>query len=123
MIFVEGDEPAFGDGDAMGVAAEMGQHLCGPAEGPLGVNNPVDASHGVEVGRKGAGSARAPRSPKKRKAPKLKAPDRRLRKSVRNSLDNGLTASSEVRSASDPARAIGREATTRNDAMDVGMMH
>ena len=51
MIFVEGDEPAVGDGDAMGVAAEIGQHLCGPAEGPLGVNN---ASHGVEVGRKGS---------------------------------------------------------------------
>ena len=54
MIAVEGYEPAVGDGDAMGVAAEIGQHLCGPAEGPLGINNPVDASHGVEVGREGS---------------------------------------------------------------------
>jgi hypothetical protein len=69
LIVVECDEPAVGDGDAMGVAAEIGQHLCGAAEGPLGVNNPVDASHGVEVG------------------------------------------------------TIGREAATRNDAMDVGIMH
>ena len=54
MIVVEGDEPAVGDRDAMGVAAEIGQDLCGSAEGPLGVNNPVDASHGVEVSREGA---------------------------------------------------------------------
>jgi len=54
VILVEGYEPAVGDGDAMGVAAEIGQHLCGPAEGPLGVNNPVDASHDVEVGREGS---------------------------------------------------------------------
>ena len=38
----------------MGVAAEIGQHLCGAAEGPLGVNNPVDASHGVEVSCEGS---------------------------------------------------------------------
>ena len=54
MIVVEGDEPAVGDCNAMGVAAEIGQHLRGPAEGPLGVNNPVDASHGVEVSCEGS---------------------------------------------------------------------
>ena len=54
MILVEGDEPAVGDGDAMGVAAEIGQHLRGPAEGPLGVDDPVDAPHGVEVGCEGS---------------------------------------------------------------------
>jgi hypothetical protein len=42
MIVVECDEPAVGDRDAMGVAAEIGQDLCGSAEGPLGVNNPSD---------------------------------------------------------------------------------
>ena len=49
MIVVECDEPAVGDGDAMGVAAEIGQDLCGSAEGPLGVNDPVDASHGLDA--------------------------------------------------------------------------
>jgi hypothetical protein len=42
MIAGECDEPAVGDRDAMGVAAEIGQDLCGSAEGPLGVNNPCD---------------------------------------------------------------------------------
>src|SRR6266446_10248208 len=49
MIVVEGDEPAVGDRNAMGVATEIGQDLCGSAEGPLGVNNPVDALHGFDA--------------------------------------------------------------------------
>ncbi|MBT1516409.1 hypothetical protein KIP88_38900 [Bradyrhizobium sp. SRL28] len=76
--------------DAMGVAAEIGQDLGGSAEGPLGVHNPVDASHGVEVGRKASGSARAPRSPKKGTG--VEGCGQTFEKSVRNSLDNGLTA-------------------------------
>ena len=42
MIVVECDEPAVGDRDTMGVAAEIGQDLCRSAEGPLGVDHPCD---------------------------------------------------------------------------------
>jgi hypothetical protein len=41
-IVCHGDEAAVGDGDAMGVAAEIGQHLLGAAEGRFGVDHPVD---------------------------------------------------------------------------------
>ena len=37
----ESDEPGVGDGDAMGVCAEIAQHVFGSAEGALGVNDPV----------------------------------------------------------------------------------
>jgi hypothetical protein len=40
MILVEGDEPAVGDCDAMGIAAEIGENLCGTAKGSLGVDDP-----------------------------------------------------------------------------------
>ena len=43
MILVEGDEPAVGDCDAMGIAAEIGENLCGTAKGSLGVDDPADA--------------------------------------------------------------------------------
>ena len=36
------DEPAVGDGDAMGVAPEVAQHVVGAAEWPLGVGDPID---------------------------------------------------------------------------------
>jgi hypothetical protein len=51
----ESDQPAVGDGDAMGVAAEIGQHLFGATERRLGIDDPFDASQLVEPGGKGRG--------------------------------------------------------------------
>jgi hypothetical protein len=51
MIVVEGDDPAVGDRDPMGVAAEISQDLGGPAERLLGVDDPCDRrSPGKENG-------------------------------------------------------------------------
>src|SRR5215211_321318 len=45
----EREQPAVGDGDAMGVMAEIGQHLLGPAERWLGVDHPVEAAELAET--------------------------------------------------------------------------
>jgi len=37
----ESNQPAVGDGDAMGVSAEIAQHMFWAAEGPFGVDNPL----------------------------------------------------------------------------------
>ena len=50
-----GDEPAVRDGDAVGVAAEIGQHLLGAAEGRFGVDHPVDPAQRRAVSGEGAG--------------------------------------------------------------------
>ena len=39
-VVVEADQAAVGDGDAVGVAAEIGEHRFRPGEGPLGVDHP-----------------------------------------------------------------------------------
>ena len=39
---VAGDQPAVGDGDAVGVARQIGQHGLWPAERALGVDHPCD---------------------------------------------------------------------------------
>ena len=39
----ESDQPGVRDGDAMGVGAEIAQHMFRSSEGPLGVNDPVVA--------------------------------------------------------------------------------
>jgi len=52
-----------GDGDAVGVAAEIAEHLFGPGERRLGVDDPLDPGQGVELGGKagrlGQGGERA----------------------------------------------------------------
>ena len=40
---LESDEPAVGDGDAMGVGTEIAQHMFRSSEGALGVDDPVMA--------------------------------------------------------------------------------
>ena len=39
---IEGDESAVGDGDAMGVSGEVGEHGFGSSEWSLGIDDPVD---------------------------------------------------------------------------------
>jgi hypothetical protein len=40
-LLVEGQQAMIGDGHAMSVAAEIAQHLQGPTEGLLGIDDPV----------------------------------------------------------------------------------
>ena len=61
VLLAEGDgpivhrhQPAIGDGDAMGVAGQILEHLLRAAEGRLGVNHPVVLDRCVEQSGKGA---------------------------------------------------------------------
>ena len=40
-LAIEAKQAVIGDGDAMGVAAQITQHLRGPAQGLLGIDHPV----------------------------------------------------------------------------------
>jgi len=44
----QGDQPAVGDADAVGVCAEVAQGVLGSAEGTLGVDDPVVTEEGSE---------------------------------------------------------------------------
>ena len=56
---VEGDEPRIGDGDAVGVAREIGEHLFGASEGALGVDVPLARQQGFRNARNAVASASA----------------------------------------------------------------
>jgi len=44
---VETEQAVIGDGDAMGITAQIAQHLCRPSHGLLGINHPGLAMHGT----------------------------------------------------------------------------
>ena len=46
----ESNQPVVGDGDAVGVSAEIAQRVLRSAEGPLGVNDPVMPEQGSKPG-------------------------------------------------------------------------
>ena len=47
-LVVGGDEPLVGDGDAMGVSAEVLEDVAGAGEGSLGVDDPAQSVESVE---------------------------------------------------------------------------
>src|SRR5262245_32029053 len=49
MAFVEVKQAAVGDGDAMGVAGEIGENLLGPGEGLFGIDDPFGLAQWREV--------------------------------------------------------------------------
>src|ERR1700676_528501 len=52
-MLVERDQPAIGDGDAVGVARQIGEHRLGSAERGLCINVPLDPAQRRQVGREG----------------------------------------------------------------------
>ncbi len=59
LAVVEPDQATVGEGDAVGVAAEIAEHLLGPGEWRLGVDDPVDLGRRVEPSGKGGGVGQA----------------------------------------------------------------
>jgi hypothetical protein len=52
-LAVEGDEPAVGNGDPMGVAGQIGEHRVGSCKRPLGIDHPFDLPLCGEMGFEG----------------------------------------------------------------------
>jgi len=50
LTIIELHQAAVGDGDAVGVAAEIAEHLLRPGERRLGVDDPLDPGQGIELG-------------------------------------------------------------------------
>ena len=50
---IESDQPAVGDGDAVSVARQIGQHRLRSAERGLGVDVPLDLAQRRQIGREG----------------------------------------------------------------------
>ena len=51
---VGGDEPAVGDRDPVGVAGQIGQHLLGPGERPLAIDEPLGLVQRSQIGCEGS---------------------------------------------------------------------
>ncbi len=122
VILVEGYEPAVGYCNAMGIAAEIGQHLRGTAERPLGVDNPADAPHGDEVSCEGSRLGQRCEIAEEVQGAGVEGGGQTFEEQASEQPGERFDGQEEVWSAGDPARAIGREAAARHDAVDVGMV-
>src|ERR1700693_3949133 len=53
LVLLEGHETMVGDGDTMGVAGKIAQHMVGTSEGWFGIDDPVLTEQGTQEGAEG----------------------------------------------------------------------
>src|SRR5207302_1342767 len=116
------DQAAVGDGDAMGIAAEIIEHLLGSAERSLGVDDPANGAQGPQPGSEHGWRGQARQIAKE---PELTRIERRLEAGQEKpavETRQHLYRQKEAGAAADPASPVGRWPATRHDAVNMGMM-
>jgi len=122
LFVVHAHQPGIGDGDAMGVAAEIGQHLPWTAEGRLGVDNPFPAASPGEQEGEGIRLCQVGEIAEEIQPSPIMGGAQFLQKELAEQTRQHAHGQEELRPAGYPARAVRRQTTARHDAMDVGMV-
>ena len=91
VAVVHVEQSLVGDGDTMGVAADVFEDLLGTGEGRFRIHDPVGLPRGLEMRGNPAGSVRALSEPAKWSRPVSKASCKDSRKSRRKSRDKTRT--------------------------------
>ncbi len=110
-----------GDGHAMGVAAQVLEHIVGAAEGWFGVNDPVFSEQWPEPGSEDLGLREQSQIAGKVQLAMLKGRLESGDKLTAKHTSEYLDGEKEVRTGSDPAGVIEGEPTGRDDTVDMGM--
>ena len=103
MIVIAVLDAAVGDGDAMGVAPEIGEYLRRSAKRLLGVNDPIDALRGGQTGGERIGIGQMREIAEEAEGLRVEGLLQRSMKRRRKSFASGLTA----------RKKFGRPATQR----------
>ena len=110
-----------GDGYAMGVAAQVLEHIVGAAEGWFGVNDPVFSEQRSQPRSEDLGLREQSQIAGKVQLAMLKGRLETGDELSAKHTSEYLDGEKEVRTGSDPAGAIERESAGREDTMDMGM--
>ena len=115
------DQSMVGDGDAMGVTAEIVEHILGAPEGRLGVDYPVFAKQRSQPGGEEFGLGERCQISGKVQLAMLKGQLESGDELAAKHLPEHGNGEKEARVRSNPAGVIEREPTGGYDTMDMGM--
>ncbi|MEA2961467.1 MAG: hypothetical protein QOI46_1565 [Alphaproteobacteria bacterium] len=119
---VEGEEPPVGDGDAVSVAREVGEHRFGAGEGWLGVDHPAFVADRREVAQEDAPVSERCEAAEEGKLACVVECDQPGQEQTAEQLAEDAHRQEERRSRGDPALPIECDATARHDHVDMGMV-
>jgi hypothetical protein len=110
-----------GDGHAMGVSAEILEHIVGAAEGWFGVDDPVFSEQRSEPGSEDLGLREQSQIAREVQLAMLKGRLESGDELAAKHASEYLDGEKEARAGSDPAGVIEGEPTGRDDTVDMGM--
>ena len=119
---VGADQAAVRDRDAVGVAAEIGQHRLGAAEGRLGIDHPFGLAERGKPGGEGVGvreSGQVAEEDQRASAMQRAQP---LNEQAAKQPGQHPHMQEEARAAGNPAGAVQRQAAAGDDHVDMGMV-
>ena len=110
-----------GDSHAMGVTAEILEHVFGAAEGRFGIDDPVFSEQWPQPGSEGLGLREQRQIAGKMKLAMLKGRLESGDELAAKHTSEYLDREKEARTRTDPAGVIEREPTGGDDTVDMGM--
>ena len=117
----ESDQPAVGDGDAMGVGAEIAQHMFRSAEGRLGVDDPVVAEQYAQPCGEGAWLGKRQQVAVELELTSMEGAAKSGDELAAEDTAEHADGQEEGTPGGDPSGVIRSEAAGGNDAVDMGM--
>ena len=121
VAIMKRNEPGVGDGDAMGVGAEIAQHMFRSSEWPLGVDDPVVAEQHPQPGGEGAWLRKVRQVSVELKLIAMEGVAKPGDELAAEDAAEHADGEKEVSSREDPAGVARCEATGGNYAVDVRM--
>lgn len=118
-IVVHADEAGIGDGDAMGVAAEIGQHLFGSGKWRLGIDHPVDMTRRFKGSIEGDRTDQTGDVTEELKLPPVVGRAQLFEKQPPEQPRQNPHGQKEVRPKGDPSGLVGRQSAAWYDAVDM----
>jgi hypothetical protein len=122
-VFVgHADQSGVGDGNTVGIAAEIGQHLGGSAEGRLGKDDPFELAQFAQPAIEGRSLGETGKIAEEAEIAGCEGGAELIEEQPAEEAREYTHRQEEAGSAADPARSIRRRAAARHDAMNMGMM-
>ena len=112
-------QPGVGDGNAMSVAAEIGEHVLRSTERRLGVDHPVDAARRAKQPGKAIGLVEVGEGAAEGQFASLEGLIESLKEQAAEQARQHADRQEEAGAAGHPALTVGGQAATGNDAVQV----
>ena len=118
----EGDEPTVGNSSAVCVAGQVGEDGVGSAKRPLGIDDPFDLAQCSEKGLEGCRLGEGGLVGEELQSPGLVGGVQPVEEQATEEPGEDRNGEEKAEPAGDPALAIGRDAASRDDDVDMRMV-